>query len=288
VFLSLFSGLYVWKNAAVGWESVLFLQYGEGTMPYAEASLPRLIAQQPYDVSLQLLVPASGSNLGLGNFMAFLELSTPSNQTLTSVRRPALVTPRSASTLWSILRTPDTVRLNIPLLQAYVMGTSNVIAKLNLGRKDGWTSLGTGQGRELSVISATLTGTIHHEGVRGLVNRFPLVFGFVASATFFSIAFLTVAAILFSTVEWHLYRDSNDSRSTKDVGKMRRSHSWSDEEKPARKSRSAHYRSRSTKSSRPRSARGPDGPNITILKTPDQAVPLRRRQSRFGVYADSE
>jgi Putative adipose-regulatory protein (Seipin) len=57
-------------------------------MPYAEASLPQLVVRQPYDVSLQLLVPASESNLSLGNFMAFLTLSTPSNKTLTSVRRP--------------------------------------------------------------------------------------------------------------------------------------------------------------------------------------------------------
>jgi hypothetical protein len=27
-FLSLFAGFYVWKHAAVGWDSLLFLQYG--------------------------------------------------------------------------------------------------------------------------------------------------------------------------------------------------------------------------------------------------------------------
>jgi hypothetical protein len=65
-----------------------------------------------------------------------------------------------------MLRTSNAIRVNIPLLQAYVAGTSKVIAKVSLGRKDGWTSIGTGQGREISVISATLTGTIHHEGTR--------------------------------------------------------------------------------------------------------------------------
>jgi hypothetical protein len=28
IFFSLFSGWYVWKNVAVGWESPLYLQYG--------------------------------------------------------------------------------------------------------------------------------------------------------------------------------------------------------------------------------------------------------------------
>lgn len=44
--------------------------------PYAEFALPDLVSGQPYDISLQLTVPASSSNLALGNFMASLSITT--------------------------------------------------------------------------------------------------------------------------------------------------------------------------------------------------------------------
>jgi hypothetical protein len=59
-----------------------------------------------------------------------------------------------------------TARITIPLLQSYAPSTGTVVAKLNLGRQDNWKNLGTGEGRELSVLSATLTGTLRHEGIR--------------------------------------------------------------------------------------------------------------------------
>lgn len=51
-------------------------------------TLPSLVAQQRYDISLHLTVPATESNYALGNFMTSLTLSTSSNKTLTSIRRP--------------------------------------------------------------------------------------------------------------------------------------------------------------------------------------------------------
>lgn len=110
VFFSFSAGFYVWKNVAVGWQAPVYLQYGyaseyrlpdimtsypstrEGLMPYAAVTLPHLVVQQPYDVSLQLLVPASDANIALGNFMTALTLSTPSNKTLASVRRSVSIT----------------------------------------------------------------------------------------------------------------------------------------------------------------------------------------------------
>lgn len=65
-----------------------------------------------------------------------------------------------------MLRAHGTTQITIPLLQSYIATTSKVVAKVNLGRQDGWKSLGSGEGRELSVVSATLTGTLRHEGVR--------------------------------------------------------------------------------------------------------------------------
>jgi hypothetical protein len=105
VFLSVFAGWFVWKNVAVGWDAPVYLQYGyvariyvnlqrlyanysDGVPPYAELPLPSLIAQQPYEISLHITIPASESNFALGNFMTTLRLSTTSNRTLTSICRP--------------------------------------------------------------------------------------------------------------------------------------------------------------------------------------------------------
>lgn len=107
-FLSFVAGWIVWRSIAVGWEAEVFLQYGcvyaafvaitsaqglnsDGLPPYGEVSIPHLRAQQPYDISAHFVVPASESNVVLGNFMTSLTLSTTSNQTLASVRRPVCV-----------------------------------------------------------------------------------------------------------------------------------------------------------------------------------------------------
>ena len=56
--------------------------------------------------------------------------------------------------------------LVIPLITSFTPGTSRVMAKVELGRRDGWKSLGEGHGRELSVLTATLRGNIRTEGLR--------------------------------------------------------------------------------------------------------------------------
>lgn len=56
--------------------------------PYADVELPSILYDQPYDVSLHLVLPATESNYALGNFMASLRLSNSYNRTLAIVRRP--------------------------------------------------------------------------------------------------------------------------------------------------------------------------------------------------------
>ena len=117
--LSLFSGWYIWKNVPVAWHVPIYLQYGsasfppssvsdpnssDGPSPFAELSLPPLSTAQPYDISLQLLLPATEANFALGNFMATLSLSTPSNKTLVTVSRPVRVFRSPSSFLLTILR----------------------------------------------------------------------------------------------------------------------------------------------------------------------------------------
>lgn len=39
-------------------------------------------------------------------------------------------------------------------------------ARIDLGRRDGWKSLGSGEGRELSVWNAALRGAVRRHGIR--------------------------------------------------------------------------------------------------------------------------
>ena len=67
----------------------------DGIPPYAYVALPKLNFRQRHDISVDLLVPFTSSNLLLGNFMTSLTLTTSSNKTLAHVRRPV----RSASSI---------------------------------------------------------------------------------------------------------------------------------------------------------------------------------------------
>jgi len=182
--LSTGAGFYVWKTAAVSWETPLFLQYGDGIMPYAEALLPELSPHHTYDLSLDIVVPTTETNIALGNFMATLTLATTSNQTLASSRRSTIVVPAALFSVTRILQ-PGTSKLKVSLMDNFVTESNSVVAKVDLGRRDGWKGIGRGEGRELSVYYATLRGVLRHRGIRGLVSRFPVFSGLVAGTTFF-------------------------------------------------------------------------------------------------------
>ncbi|TFY77636.1 hypothetical protein EWM64_g6377 [Hericium alpestre] len=197
------AGAYVWSSVAVSWEAPLYLQYGEGRPPFADVVLPSLSTSQPYDISLDLVVPATDTNYNLGNFMTTLTLATPSNRTLATIRRPAIVLPPK-SVIAFLLSSPTTTALHLSLLQSYTFGTSSVIAKVELGRRDEWRTIGKGEGRELSVLSASVVGTVRHKGIRGLVSRYPLLSAVVASSTFLVIglAFLFTQIFFLPAVQW--------------------------------------------------------------------------------------
>ncbi|KAI0257668.1 putative adipose-regulatory protein-domain-containing protein, partial [Lactifluus subvellereus] len=192
------SGLYVWYSRAISWESPLFFQYGDGLTPYAETQLTSFNPTQPYDISLHLVVPAIPSNYDIGNFMTTLTLTGPSDKTLTTVRKPAIVLPPS-SFRWS---NPTTTTLKIPLLSRYVCGASRVAAKIEIGRQDGWKSIGSGEGKELSVLTASIEGRVRPQGVRGIISRFPVLSGAFASAVFLAVSFTVLAICLIPALRW--------------------------------------------------------------------------------------
>ncbi|KAH7928494.1 hypothetical protein BV22DRAFT_1192743 [Leucogyrophana mollusca] len=284
VFFSLFSGWYVWKTVAVGWYSPIDLQYGDGVPPYAEVALPSLSPNQPYDISLHLTIPASEANFALGNFMAGLTLSTPANRTLTSIRRPAIALPPPNRRLSLFSSPPRLVDLDVPLLVSYAAGVSRVIARVELGRRDGWRGLGNGEGRELSVLSASLRGAVKRHGIRGLVTRFPLTFALASSATFLVISLLVLAACILPAIQWRFpNEDDDDQIIPAPLGER-----GIKDETPFR-SRRKRRRTTSGSRSRPRSTH-PKAEETPIDIPPAQPdPPLRRRRSRTtDVFYDSE
>jgi len=197
VCLSLVAGWMVWKSLVVGWEAPLFFQYGEHILPFARTVIPSIQPSQPYDVSVSLSLPVSESNLLLGNFMTSLTLLTPSNQTLVSVSRPAIMVPPKAS--W-FFRNTNVINLDIALLDSFISRTTNILARVEIGRQDGWKSIGDGRGREVSVIAASLHGRAIPHGVRGLAMRFPLLATIFSASIFLIILSLIVGSCVLPTM----------------------------------------------------------------------------------------
>lgn len=105
------------------------------------------------------------------------------------------------------------------MLESFIAGTPRVVASVEIGRRDGWTTLGRGEGREVSIMSASVRGLIVHHGIRcvlgpgvihaahsdlpfysGLVTRFPLASAFIASFTFLMIMLSILSACILPTV----------------------------------------------------------------------------------------
>ncbi|KIO25726.1 hypothetical protein M407DRAFT_24885 [Tulasnella calospora MUT 4182] len=63
---SISAGILVAKWIPTGWSEQAFLQYGQGSTPYAYTIVRDLNTNQPYDISVQLVVPTSQANYDLG------------------------------------------------------------------------------------------------------------------------------------------------------------------------------------------------------------------------------
>ncbi|KAE9408246.1 hypothetical protein BT96DRAFT_873938 [Gymnopus androsaceus JB14] len=296
VFLSLFAGLLVWRDVAVGWQKPLYLQYGDGIQPYAHAVLSDLSARQPYDVVLQLVVPSTESNFALGNFMNCLTLSTSNNKTLVSVRRPAIAIPKSS---YFFSSKPHLVTIEVPMLDSFVPGTSQLLVDVTIGRQDVWKSIGNGEGRELSVVSASLKGILAHKGIRGLMTRFPTIFSMICSAIFFGILFSILGACLLPSILQSSptnddsippdQPDAKDSRTAliddnveessdteTDASELQREK----DERPSKSSRRRNRRSKNKSPSEESSIKSESEPVLIPSASAKSTNPLRRRRSK--------
>jgi hypothetical protein len=82
----------------------------------------------------------------------------------------AIVVPGALYSVTYLLQ-PGTSKLKVPLIDNFATGSSSVMAKVDLGRRDGWKGLGRGEGKEVSVHSATLRGTLRHRGIRFVLTH---------------------------------------------------------------------------------------------------------------------
>lgn len=94
----------------------------DGALPYAEVPLSNIAAQQPYDISLHLVVPANEANLALGNFMASLTLLTPSNNTIALARKPV----RALAVCLALLFSPTKSSLCRRLCYQYMLPLGHI------------------------------------------------------------------------------------------------------------------------------------------------------------------
>ncbi|KAJ7076567.1 hypothetical protein B0H15DRAFT_593417 [Mycena belliarum] len=278
LFLSASAGWLVWRNVAVGWHAPLYLQYGDGVAPYAEAALPALVAQQRYDFSLQLQVPNLDANFALGNFMTTLTLSTRSNKTLVSVRRPAIVIPPRVA-FYSA--TPAVIDVTVPLLAAYASSASHLIANVQIGRLDGWKSLGNQQGRELSVVAASLRGVVVHHGIRGLVTRFPILSALVSSIIFLAVSSIVVGAcILPLTFRRAAATPLEPQVAEVDIKPLSSAITSSSSDDSSNDEKIPVLQTRRSRPSSRTAMKSEEEPT-TILSSDPQAMPLRRRRSKI-------
>ncbi|KAF9502548.1 hypothetical protein BDN71DRAFT_1438204 [Pleurotus eryngii] len=286
--LSLYAGWLVWRSVPVAWQVPIDFQYGDGASPYSQATIAGIAPYQPYDISLRLSVPATEANFGLGNFMAALELTTPSNKSIASVRRSAIILPSSSTTLFIFSTPRKLIDLKISLLDSFSFGTSKAMARVEVGRRDLWKTLGRGEGRELSVYSASLVGRVRHSGVTGLVSRFPLVSAVVASTIFLFVCLLVVTSCILPTVF-----TNNGEYTPHELPPMKPDldpNSGGDEEPPKPR-----RRSRGARSSMRRVAVKREGFEEDVQLVPSSSgqrtssPPLRRRRSRVeGGLSDSD
>ncbi|KAG5653338.1 hypothetical protein H0H81_000960 [Sphagnurus paluster] len=157
-----------------------------------------------------------------------------------------------------------------------------MVAFVEVGRSDGWKSLGAGEGKELSIISASVRGSVVHHGIRGLVSRFPLAFALMSSISFFVILSVILAMCILPTVLQSTPQDAGgDEKPKLPISQAKSSASSSDSDEETLWKR------------RPRRGNSVRRSEVKIEQTgmPPAKVksdPLRRRSSRPFDLSDSD
>jgi len=151
---------------------------------------------------------------------------------------------------------------------------------VEIGRRARWTSLGKGEGREISIVSASVRGLVVHHGIRGLVSRFPIVFASLSAVGFLIIVSSILGACILPIVTRPSFDktidSSEDGYSSTELRIIRsRPSSPENDEKPSVKRRRT-KQSRSTSRTAGVKRVPSTGMISPVSVKPD---PLRRRRS---------
>jgi seipin len=208
----------------------------DGVNPYGFVSLgSSVVAQQSYDIKLELDLPRSPPNLQAGNFMLDMALlspiyqpvvqtsdvgsdirgSIPNDAILFASRRPAILTYH-----------PQLISLSkqVAALPWYILGWRRDAEKLEIPMAEGvsfrkgWRNVPTifylelqGKGQDIQVYDVQLKLRARYEGIRWLMYNHR-IFSFVVFTTAF-----WLVEVVFAVLTWILW-DSR-TRSGKEKGK---------------------------------------------------------------------
>jgi seipin len=214
--------------------------YSNGINPYGFVSLgSSIVAQQSYDIKLELDLPRSPPNLQAGNFMLDMVLlsptyqpvvqsaeagfdirgSIPSEAVLLSSRRPAILTyhPRLVSLSKQVAALPwyilgwrrDAEKLEIPMAEgvSFRKGWRNVPALVYLELQ--------GKGQDIQVYDVQLKLRARYEGIRWLMYNHR-IFSFVIFTTAF-----WFAEVIFAILTWMLWNSQSGSGKEKGQGELK-------------------------------------------------------------------
>lgn len=105
--------------------------------------------------------------------MTSISITTPNNITLANSSRPSLIFPHPISSFFpfSPLIYSGAIKTHsvlIPLVEGFRASSylSSLKARIQVGRADGWSSLGIGHGKELVVVEAFARGVPRLSGIR--------------------------------------------------------------------------------------------------------------------------
>ncbi|KAG8951631.1 hypothetical protein FRC04_005919 [Tulasnella sp. 424] len=208
---SISAGILVAKWIPTGWSEQAFLQYGQGTTPFAYTVIRDLNTNQPYDISVQLVVPTSQANYDLGNFMTSVTLMSMSNRTFATSQRPSLLVPPSGPS--RLLPSSGTTTVTVPIFDSLVPGYGTVRAKIEVGRQDGWTTVGKGEGKELAVVQAFIKGNVKLRGLTAILAISPKAAAILTSVVFFFTSTL-IALVLYYVIAPSFTLTSGDTAAS--------------------------------------------------------------------------
>lgn len=212
---------------------VLYLQYGTPGYdhPYAHTQLETsaLTSNQPYDISLEIYLPRTPSNVDAGNFMLDLSLLSPpstppsvpsavttmipnTTSTIAHARRPAIL-PYSSPvfTIYQTIidlplhffgfRNPDAITLHIPMFErvSFSRGYRNIPTALTLSLQTQPHSA-----IPLQIYSAKILFRARFQGLRWFVYNYRII-SWMLFSTIFYILTISSMAITWGLVSYFIF-----------------------------------------------------------------------------------